>query len=452
MVGDINKLYDIYLQRKKPVELPCWLIETDKGLEISPQELFIYLKETLNIRSVKLGHSKGIVLYRYNPKGRYELWTESDAKADIKEYIPIRIRKPYQTDMIYKEFCTERADTEESQFNADENIVNFQNGILDLKTGKLLPHDPKYLSTIQLNCNYIENVKPSQLKRILDFLKYATGGNADDIATILEVIGLIVTNVYGWRFKQLLIILGAGDTGKSKLMKLVIEIIREENFFATDMNKINSQFGRAGIVGKRLVGSGDMSISRVDSMETIKELTGGDRINVEAKFQNSYTTEFRGFLWFNTNKLPTFGGDHGEHIFERLLILSFDNVVPKEKRDPNIVEKLLKEKDALVSLSIEYLKKAIDRGHKFTESDRTKKNREKYERRINSLKFFIKERCKLGEGRTSTTLFKAEYKKFCKENDLMEERTNNISKMLETEFGITKKKSNREYYELTIKY
>ena len=431
--------------------MPPWLIETKKGIEISPQELFIYLKEKLHILAVKLGQSRGIILYKYNSKGYYELWTESEAKADIKEFIPIRIRKPYQTDMIYKEFITERVNTEESDLNSNEDIINFQNGILDLKSGKLLPHDPKYLSTIQIKCNYIKNIKPSQLQKTLKFLREATGMNADDMATIWEVIGLVISNVYGRRFKQFLIIYGKGNTGKSKLLELIIEIIGEENFFATDMNKLNSQFGGAGIVNKRLVGSGDMSVSRVESIEKIKELTGGDRINVEGKFQNSYTTEFRGFLLFCTNKLPSFGDDREEHTYDRFLILSFDNVVPKEKRNPKIVEELLTEKDALVSLSVEYLKQAKERGYKFTESERTKKNREDYERRNNSLKFFVTECCKIGEGRTPTPVFKDKYKKFCRENNLVEEKAKDISKILENDFGITKKKSNREYYELTVK-
>lgn len=50
-----------------------------------------------------------------------------------------------------------------------------------------------------------------------------------------------------------------------------------------------------------------MKFSRLPEIDKIKELTGNDHVNVELKYQNSFTTQFRGFLWFNCNDLPSFG-------------------------------------------------------------------------------------------------------------------------------------------------
>lgn len=272
-VGDVNKLYDIYLQGK-PVEWPAWLVETKDGIKICPQELFIHIIETQSILSVKLGNSRGIVLYKYNDKGYYEVWTESQAKAYIKSLLPRKIRKPSDWDLVYKELTTEAVNTEETDLNSDENIVNLKNGILDLTTGKLLPHDPKYLSTIQIPCNYIENATFAQAPNTYKFLTDITGGNEKDMITHLEVIGLPITNVKCWRCKKLVILKGAGNTGKSVEREFVTTLLGLENCHTADIKQLNSRFGAAGIVGKRLVGSGDMKFARLDEIDKIKELTG----------------------------------------------------------------------------------------------------------------------------------------------------------------------------------
>ena len=88
-----------------------------------------------------------------------------------------------------------------------------------------------------------------------------------------------------------------------------IDIVGEENAFTIDMAQLNSRFGASGIMGKRLVGSGDLKFQRLDEIDRIKELTGGDRINVEAKFKDSCTIQYNGLLLWCTNELPLFYGD-----------------------------------------------------------------------------------------------------------------------------------------------
>lgn len=452
-VGGINQLYDAYM-RGQAVDFPPWIEETKDGLEICPQEVFIYIIETENIRSVKMGNSHGIFLYKYNKeKGVYEHWAEINVKSYIKSLMPIRIRKPAHWEWVYKELITEAANTEDSELDSDENIINFRNGVLDLTTGELLPHDPKYLSTIQIECDYVPNLAIQKAPVTFKFLQTLTGGNTDDMFTILEAIGVIISNVAGWRYKKLLILKGPGNTGKSVLREYVTNILGVDNCFTLDIAQLHSRFGASGIYEKRLVGSGDMKFARVPELDKIKELTGGDRINAEAKYRDSFSMQFRGFLWWNCNQLPSISsnGDTGEHVFERFLILSCMNIIPKEERDPQLLEKMLAEKEVIISNAVEHLKKTIKNGYRFTESERTIKNREEYAISNNSLALFLRECCVIGEGRTITSLFKDKYKSWCKENNLEAERPNDISKILINDFGVVKRKSSNEYYELTIK-
>lgn len=306
-VNNIEDLFKMYME-KKTVEFPPWIEITNKGPAIIQQELFIYIDENYNILSVKLGNSKGIVLYIYE-NGVYRLWTESECKAFIKSFMPRRIRKSFHWNEIYNELSTESANTLESELNEDEDIVNLKNGIFRISTGKLEPHSPQHKSTIQVPCSYVENASLENAPHFKKFLDDITGGNEDDKSTILEVLGLIVTNIAGSRFKKLLVLKGKGNTGKSVLRELAIYLVGLENTHTMDIKQMHSQFGLAGIYGKRLVGSGDMKFAKLSEIDRIKELTGNDFVNLEQKFQNSFTAKFRGFLWFNCNDLPAFNGD-----------------------------------------------------------------------------------------------------------------------------------------------
>lgn len=250
-VDSIEELYNAYVNGKV-VDFPPWIVRTEKGLTVIPQELFIYISETQHILSVKLGNSKGILLYIYKD-GVYKPWTDSDIKFYIKSFIPKRIRESKYWDAVFKELRTEQANTEESELNADENIINFRNGILNIETGELLPHSPEYKSTIQLPCNYIENANLDDAPITKKFLNDITGGNNEDAITLREVLGLVISNVKGARFKQLLILLGAGNTGKSVFREYAIQMVGLENTHTLDIKQLHSTFGLGGILGKRLI-------------------------------------------------------------------------------------------------------------------------------------------------------------------------------------------------------
>ena len=146
-----------------------------------------------------------------------------------------------------------------------------------------------------------------------------------------------------------------------------------------------------------------------------------------------------------------FHGDKGEHVYERFIILSCDNVIPPEKRDAELLDKLKAESNILVNVAVRFLIMAKKRGYVFTESERTIANRKMYEIENDSLSLFIETCCIVGEGRVKIREFKQQYRQWCKENKLEAERPNSISKMLKEKYGIDGFKSGTEYYPLTIK-
>lgn len=434
-------------QDKNVVGATPWIIDTGSKEKIDTQELYLYIRENGNIRVIKRGNDKGVVLYQYR-NNRYQLLTESDCKAYIKSFLPIKSRKPSDWERVYKELITDYADTSENDLNSNQDIINFLNGILNIKTGELLPHSPEYLTTIQIPCNWNPDLGLDGAPIFKRFLDTLTSGNTDDQTTILEIIGLIVSNVEGCYFKKLLILNGVGDSGKSVMREFVIQLIGEENSHSLDIKNPSDKFAISELNGKRLAGYGDLSFANVKAMDKIKELTGGDSTRGEAKYQTGYQFRYKGFLWYNCNELPLFSGDRGEWVFNRFLIISCENAIPKEKQDRDLINKLLAEKEAVVSVAIRYLQKALARGQ-LTEGARVLENRKNYAIKNNSFALFLQEKCILHSGRTSRSVFNGVYKEWCKENNLAIEPMNQIKIMLEQR-GITAMKSGEYYYSLTI--
>ena len=171
---------------------------------------------------------------------------------------------------------------------------------------------------------------------------------------------------------------GPGDSGKSVLKALVEKLLGKGNFIGIDLAEIEARFGTGSIYGKRLVGSSDMSFMTVAELKTFKKCTGGDSIFAEFKGQNSFEYTFGGVMWFCMNRLPKFGGDDGQWVYERIIQIPCTNSIPPEKQDKYLLDKLLNERAGIVYRMVMALKNVIDNAYRFTEPESVKADRQLY--------------------------------------------------------------------------
>ena len=234
-----------------------------------------------------------------------------------------------------------------------------------------MPHSPKFLSTIQIPAKYSE-IKAAEGKEPVEFNKYMMtllDGNVEDYLLILQVIGLVISNIKCYKTKKALFLIGEGDTGKSVIKRLAEVLVGQKNISTADLDTLNGRFGTSLVYQKRLVGCNDMSFQTVKDMSIFKQLTGGDTIMIEFKNRNSFSYLFKGFLWFNCNSYPHFGGDTGKWVYDRIMPIYCKNVIPDNKKDPDLFDKIYAEKNEILASVIPALKQLIDNKYRFTESD-----------------------------------------------------------------------------------
>ena len=420
---------------------------------VVPQILSMYLTGPNSPRPIKVVEHAGkdrpdIFIYT---DGIYTPMSWSQLRGYVKGFMPPELRIKRNVDDVVFELETERSCSIDI-FNSDEDIVNFNNGLFHLSTGELTPHTSEILSTVRIPCNYDSTLTlEKDAPTFSQFLDELVSEDPYDRSFLLEFMGAVISNVPGYKFKKCAMLVGPGNTGKSQLRQLLISLIGEQNNQAIEISKLNDRFSTSQLYQKRLAGSGDVSFVKVQEMSVVKNLTGGDTINAELKGKDAFSYKYRGYLLFNANELPAFGGDRGQHVYDRFCIVQCNNVIPPEKQNHHLLEEMLSEKDAIASVALKYLSYAIKRGYVFTEGESMCISRETYMRRNNSLIVFVQEACEMG-GKMKRSEFRRVYVAWCKAEGMYQEADRNIDTVLKETFNIVPVKSSDVYYPLTVKY
>ena len=301
----------------------------------------------------------------------------------------------------------------------NEGYINFQNGLLELATMKLLPHTSDIFTINQIPCDWTG--KPSETPYFNKILNDMFGEREDSKTFVKEWIGLIISNISFTKhnFKKALLMVGAGDSGKSQLKKLTEYIIGSDNCSAIDMRQLEKEHMTAAIVGKRLIGSSDMKVDNLDEVTTFMQIIGGDNIHVNVKCGACYTTSFNGYVWNCCNNLPNPKGEMVNEFFNRLIILRLNPPLPENERDADLQNKLQLEIPGIMFKCVQAVKELIKRGYKLTIPKENTENVDSYKLSTNYAAAFYNECCTPyvdGVAGSSTQEIKAAFEEWYSEN------------------------------------
>lgn len=232
-------------------------------------------------------------------------------------------------------------------------LLNIENGIVDLQSGKLLEHSKELMMSKYIPITLDTANKPVQWLRFLDEIFM---GDKQMIKFMQKAIGYTLTGSI--REQCLFICYGEGSNGKSVLLDIVSRLLGDYSSNAQVESIIERKFGSGGytsdlarLKGARFVTTGENSEGSKLNEGLIKQLTGGEKIT--ARFL--YGTEFEFYpnfkLWLATNHKPIIRGtDNG--IWRRIMAIPFNYKVPEGKRDKNLIFKLEQELPQILGWAI----------------------------------------------------------------------------------------------------
>ena len=366
-----------------------YLYYSDRGtLCVNSSLLAEHIRKTSDYFIVKKQGSETEFVYWYQD-GCYRHISSGELKSKIKEFIPLDIRRPKQWEDTYKDILTDNVFVRFEDLNNESNLINFRNGLYDIQKDELMEHSPDYKITFQCDCNY--NPDAPEPKTLLKYLETLTEGDADLKATLQEWFGLIISNYNANMCKKSVALFGSGDTGKSKYISMMAELIGIDNICSTPIQDLSSRFGAGNLYGTKAVIIDDQKGENIEDGSTYKAITGMGIIQAELKGKQAFTFLYKGGITFTCNAMPYIKDDKGSHMFERMLIVPCDNVIPDEEKDPLLMDKLISEKEGIVLWALEGLKRLISNKFKLTISERSRVAMKEYRAMNDSFYKFLTE-------------------------------------------------------------
>jgi putative DNA primase/helicase len=227
-------------------------------------------------------------------------------------------------------------------------MLNVANGMLDLNTGELHPHDPKFLATKMMGCSYDPDADCPQWMAYLDKVL----PDPDLREYVQKMVGYTLTGNPVQR--AVAILYGPGGTGKSRFIEILAAVFGEYGTTAADslLRSKREQTGPSNdlhdLRGARLA-----SVSELDSgvrmdEALVKRLSGLDRITSRDLYESNQTWTPECVIWLATNHLPKISSDDGA-IWDRMKVIPFKQQITSAERDPFILTKLMGEASGILN-------------------------------------------------------------------------------------------------------
>ncbi len=280
--------------------------------------------------------------------------------------------------------------------------------------------------------------KPERWLKFLSKLLYP-----EDISTLQEFIGycLIPSN----KGQRMMVIKGSGGEGKSQI-GAVLSALFGCNMKDGSIGKISeNRFARADLEHVLLCVDDDMRMEALRQTNYVKSIvTAQGKMDLERKGKQSYQGwMFARLLAFSNGDLQALF-DRSDGFYRRQLVLTTREKAADRVDDPDLAEKMKVEIEGIFLWAFEGLQRLAANNFKFTESARTRENREAVKRDNNNVYDFLESegyiRLKADACTSSKDCYEI-YRMWCEENNLMALKPRSFSDALVAASG----KYNLEY-------
>ena len=239
-------------------------------------------------------------------------------------------------------------------FNHAARGAAFRNGVALVEDTevKLEPHRRDHRL-------YAEHVLPFDLLpldqiKMPAFVQFVndTWEGCDDIEVRVQYLGdylgaamLRIT----WKHKDNPLFIGAKDSGKSVMLSAIRACFPPRTTTSVTLQAMGDRFGLSPLLGASVNLVTELPAAALEAGEKAKAILVGDEVMVEEKYKKPFP--FRCFIGhlFAANEVPRIPDDA---LRERFALLDFPNVVPPERQDKHLPDKIAAEAQAIASWAV----------------------------------------------------------------------------------------------------
>lgn len=327
--------------------------------------------------------------------------------------------------------------------NEGQYYLNLRNGVLDLRTLKLLTRKESaekaesLCFTYQLEFSYVDTATLKDAPAFCGFLDTSLDGASMEnpkAVLLLEIIGTSLSSLK--MIRKMFFLVGATKSGKSVTVDFLQNMIWPGTAVTVfGINELSGRFNMQHLESSRLNICRELTAAKITGTDTIKKIVSEEPLFVEGKGKEGYVADIHTKLVTCANQMPVFGemdSAGNKSVTDRMVVLRFNHTIPEEQMDRELPDKLLNERDTICSLAMKALNGLISRGYIFTLPEDSKKLIDSYIQENVSLQLFLEDWCiEDPDGKVHKHDLIARYHEYCQDNALKPYTDKQVSAFIE---------------------
>lgn len=264
-----------------------------------------------------------------------------------------------------------RAYQDDASVPCESYCVGFKNGVMNWRTGKFVRYEDATDAAIFRYFDVAFN--PLADTAFVDgVISDWCQGDTTKKAMLYELAGCCFYS--DKPIKKWWAIEGKADTGKSTFLRLLRDVIGEENVGSTPIQNLKDSNAIAELIDKPVNIVDDGSSKFTTDLSNLRRIIQGDEMQVKLLYQNRFTVRIESRMVFVFNKIPRFRDDN-DATAKKMLVIDFNRVYSDDEKDTDLINKLTTEenKEAFVLLATNAMNGVLLRNLTFTASEESKR-------------------------------------------------------------------------------
>lgn len=323
---------------------------------------------------------------------------------------------PYTPKTVYRKLCVDSRLQVDIEGEAEKNrmYINTPTGVYGIANQVLIPHDGTRKFNYELDFEYIKDAAIDKAPNFKAFVGSSLG--LEKLKFLLQIIGYCCSSLTGARAAIELI--GPGKRGKSVIISFLESVVDESLRSSLSFSDIGRREYVVKLVGKILNTCSDNDPAPMKNESLFKRITACERIMARDLYKSAVSFRPTATLIFASNHDLAFAHPDDE-LWDRVIPLVFSKAIPEEKRDPELLNKLISEKDVIMSLAVDTLRDLVEGGFNFDLPDDSQEYLERRRAELHPERSFLERYTVLDpKGEISSRKLWEDFDQYCTDNTI----------------------------------
>jgi len=287
---------------------------------------------------------------------------------------------------LYKQFLAS-AHLPAPERSKNTVLINLENGTLeiDISTNELSlrDFDSGDFLTFQLPFKYDREARCAKFQK---YLKEVLP-DPESQRALSEFLGYVFIDSSILKLEKALLLYGTGANGKSVFYDIVRKLLGSFNVSEYSLNSLTNDSGYyRAMIANKLVNYASEINGKLEA-SVFKQLVSGEPVEARLPYQNPQIITRYAKLIFNCNVLPEVEQTHA--FFRRFQIIPFDVIIPDEKQDKELANKIIgSELSGVLNWLLEGLGTLLE-NKRFSPCQAAEDALEQYKRESDSVRLFL---------------------------------------------------------------